>query len=520
MTTMQRQKTALLLLLLLAAAAMMFSPAVGEDEGAPPPQPSAEQMARTMEAMFLSRQGEHGRAADIFSQLGERLQSPDLMREAYRETLVGGDAAKAIHYARRWQAFGGGDPSLRALSRLFLQTGQENIAYQLLKGMMLSGRQSDLQLFQVLRAAPKERAGALGRKLFNDTAEGNLLLARLAMQAADWPTASFAVERGLSHGDRRDELNLLRMQIQQNQNGAAAAMAAAEKYLAMQCPGAEGGCDEQSLLYAYSLFVGGGDWKTALGGGGDSGQAALAAGRFAESAEDLARAQRYYQKVRHRFFHARLGLARVYRDSGQLRKALEVLEEEGEVSEREFVLRETTAADILEKLNGSDEATARIIRARAAVPGNHTLMYQHALLTENGGDVDGAVRILESITRLFPNSAEGWNALGYVLADHNRRLAEAERFIKIALKISPDAANILDSLGWVYYRQGRLEEARQYLLRASQKTDSSEIFAHLGEVHWRLGDYDLAKRAFDSAKQLDPDNRVLLDTLRRLNIAD
>ena len=373
----------------------------------------------------------------------------------------------------------------------------------------------------MLRAAPKERAGALGRKLFNDTAEGNLLLARLAMQAADWPTASFAVERGLSHGDRRDELNLLRMQIQQNQNGAAAAMAAAGKIFGNAMPGR--GRRVRRAIFALRPIL----CLSAAATGKPRWAAAATAGRPRWPPDALPKAPKIWQgrnaiikKLGIVFFTRGWGWRGCIATAANCGKALEVLEEEGEVSEREFVLRETTAADILEKLNGSDEATARIIRARAAVPGNHTLMYQHALLTENGGDVDGAVRILESITRLFPNSAEGWNALGYVLADHNRRLAEAERFIKIALKISPDAANILDSLGWVYYRQGRLEEARQYLLRASQKTDSSEIFAHLGEVHWRLGDYDLAKRAFDSAKQLDPDNRVLLDTLRRLNIAD
>ena len=82
----------------------------------------------------------------------------------------------------------------------------------------------------------------------------------------------------------------------------------------------------------------------------------------------------------------------------------------------------------------------------------------------------------------------------------------------------PDNAAITDSYGWVLYRLGRNEEALVELRRAWGLMKDPEIGAHLGEVLWLLGRRDEARRYFEEAGKLDPDNRSLRRALQKLGL--
>jgi Flp pilus assembly protein TadD len=73
-------------------------------------------------------------------------------------------------------------------------------------------------------------------------------------------------------------------------------------------------------------------------------------------------------------------------------------------------------------------------------------------------------------------------------------------------------------MGWVAYRQGRLDEAEEFLRRAWKLDQNPEIAAHLGEVLWISGKKEEAVKAWRDAQALDGQNAVLLETLERLNI--
>ena len=65
-----------------------------------------------------------------------------------------------------------------------------------------------------------------------------------------------------------------------------------------------------------------------------------------------------------------------------------------------------------------------------------------------------------------PENAGAMNYLGYMLADRDVRLDEAYQLIKKAIDQDPNNGAYLDSLGWVYFRQGKLNEAEGVLVRA------------------------------------------------------
>ena len=114
-----------------------------------------------------------------------------------------------------------------------------------------------------------------------------------------------------------------------------------------------------------------------------------------------------------------------------------------------------------------------------------------------------------------PESAQAYNALGYSYAERNLKLDEARTLIERALSIAPNDYYIVDSLGWVLYRQGDLAGALAQLERAYAARPDPEVAAHLGEVLSALGRVDEARRVLREAQQKFPDSDVLAEALRK-----
>ncbi len=149
-------------------------------------------------------------------------------------------------------------------------------------------------------------------------------------------------------------------------------------------------------------------------------------------------------------------------------------------------------------------------------PDSPELLYDRAMAAEKLDRLDVLEADLRRVIALRPDDAHAYNALGYTLADRTPRLAEAIELLERALKLAPDDAFILDSVGWAQYRAGNLARAQEFLERAYQARPDPEIAAHLGEVLWARGRRDEAGRLWQTSLQSHPQNEVLLETLRRL----
>ena len=122
---------------------------------------------------------------------------------------------------------------------------------------------------------------------------------------------------------------------------------------------------------------------------------------------------------------------------------------------------------------------------------------------------------MRQVISVQPDNAAAINALGYTLADLTDRYDEAEQLINQAYELQPEDASIIDSMGWISYRRGRLEEAEAYLREAWKSMRNAEIAAHLGEVLWMAGQRDEARSLWQLGTQLESDNEVLIDTMQR-----
>ena len=151
----------------------------------------------------------------------------------------------------------------------------------------------------------------------------------------------------------------------------------------------------------------------------------------------------------------------------------------------------------------------------AAYPDDPALLYARALTWERRDDIAHAEADFRRILVAEPDNVNALNALGYTLADRTTRYAEALQLIDRARAAEPDSAAIIDSYGWVLYRLGRTKEALPELRRAYSMQKDPEIASHLGEVLWVMGQKDEARRYFDEARKLDPENRSLQRALRK-----
>ncbi|MGE8216043.1 MAG: tetratricopeptide repeat protein [Stenotrophomonas maltophilia] len=240
----------------------------------------------------------------------------------------------------------------------------------------------------------------------------------------------------------------------------------------------------------------------------------LLLGKIAEYLKRPAEAVDWYHSVPggEELDEARLRAANAQYDAGRPDKAFaEVHAIQSDASVDDEARRDAYLLEAELRLRGDDlpgELDA-LARGLAAYPDESALLYARALAWERRDDVPRAEADLRKILVTEPENVAALNALGYTLADRTQRYQEALELIDRARVAEPDNAAIVDSYGWVLYRLGRNEEALVQLRRAWTLAKDAEIAAHVGEVLWVLGRKDEARRFFDEARKLDPDNRAL-----------
>lgn len=148
---------------------------------------------------------------------------------------------------------------------------------------------------------------------------------------------------------------------------------------------------------------------------------------------------------------------------------------------------------------------------------NAKFYFNYGAAAEQAGLYDKATDLLRKSIALDPeNSAEACNYLGYMWADHNMNLDEAEAMIRRALQSEPNNASYLDSLGWVEFRKGQFDRALDDLLRAAKTAGREDpvVFEHIGDAYLKLNRTREALEAWQKALALDPKNKNLADKIQ------
>jgi tetratricopeptide (TPR) repeat protein len=248
-----------------------------------------------------------------------------------------------------------------------------------------------------------------------------------------------------------------------------------------------------------------------LSTGSQSYEALYFLGTIADRRDEQELALRHYSRVAGGDYAlaAQGRVARIKAEKSGLDAGLRHLEEFGRGQPQRGPDVVGTRAGLASAMDDSARALSILDAGLAQYPDSLDLRMARVFAYERAGDSDDAIRDLRQLLRERPGDATVQNALGYTLADSGRSLDEAEALIAAALAQSPDNAAVLDSMGWVLFRQGRLQEALTYMQRADRLGDDAEIELHLGEVQWALGDREAARATWQQALETYPlDNRL------------
>jgi tetratricopeptide (TPR) repeat protein len=203
-------------------------------------------------------------------------------------------------------------------------------------------------------------------------------------------------------------------------------------------------------------------------------------------------------------------------DLAGARKQLATLQPLDKAEQAQVVLVD---AQLLRDAGKNQEAFKLMQDGVKRFPDNMDFLYDYALMAEKLGKIDVMEKSLRQVIAKVPDNQHAYNALGYSLAERNVRLKEAHELIQKALGMAPNDPFIMDSMGWVQYRMGNLSEAAAHLRKAYALRSDPEIAVHLGEVLWKMGQQEDARKLWREAKAKDPRNDALKSTLTRLRVS-
>lgn len=240
--------------------------------------------------------------------------------------------------------------------------------------------------------------------------------------------------------------------------------------------------------------------------------------RISDYREQYERAVRLYREVRvgsNTLFSQRRASALLAHQLNDVDGAFELLDSFAESSPDNAVDVVALKAQLLVSLDRYDEGLALYDKAIEFRPDSENLILGRAELLLRIGRLDESIAEYRKAVARWPESSISLNALGYTLADRTENFAEAETLIRKALAIDPKSPAIIDSLGWVLYKLGHLEDGLKELRRAYDRMDDPEVAAHIVEVLAELDRHDEALEVLQSAEKNFPDNDLLKNVRER-----
>ena len=177
-----------------------------------------------------------------------------------------------------------------------------------------------------------------------------------------------------------------------------------------------------------------------------------------------------------------------------------------------------SVAGFLRNNNHFQAAVDWLDKALLESPEDTDYLYARALYKEPLGLYEEMIKDFKYLLSLDPENVNIKNALGYTLVDMNQEMAYASQLIEQAYLALPNNASIIDSKGWLAFRQGYFEQAIIYLKKAYNIAPSADVATHIGEVYWTSGDKEKARKFWNQAKKLDANNFLLLTTTKRFGV--
>jgi tetratricopeptide (TPR) repeat protein len=553
-----------LIRLILAAGALSVagSAAFAQTKNIPSGEMNEPMLYEFLLGEIALQRGDFGLAARTFLDLARRTRDPRVARRAVEAANQARLPALALEAARAWQEL---DPAstqaLQVVASLLIANKRPEEALPHLERLLgaegANVESGFMQLNRMLAASPDKAANLrLVRRLaakHPQLAQAQIAIAQACVAANDDECALGAVRRAAALRPDWELAALFEAQIVQRRSPAAAAKVlgdfvarnpnsrearlnyARALVLDKRLPEARKQFEavlaanpgNTEVMYAVGLLafqlkdyeVAEENMKRLLSAGyRDADGVRYVLGQIAEERKLWPDAVQWYERIgegEHQLA-ARMRAANAIAKQGRLDDARSYLKRVAADNPGEEAQLIVAEAQLLREANRNQDAFQLLDEALRKEPDQPELLYDHALTAEKLERFDVLEANLRKLIQVRPDHAHAYNALGYSFAERNLRLPEARKLVERALELAPDDYFIIDSMGWVLYREGDLKGAADQLRRAYSGRPDAEIGAHLGEVLWVMGEREEASRVWQESLKASPDNETLQKTIKRL----
>jgi tetratricopeptide (TPR) repeat protein len=554
--------TTLRLVVAAAACSLAAQGVLAQPKQIPPSELSEPMLYEFLLGEIALQRGDTGLAAQTFLDLAKRTRDPRVARRAVEVANQARMPQLALEAAKTWQEL---DPAsshaLQVVAALLIAEKRVEQALPYLEKLLASSgvnlENGFMQLNRLLVGNPDKAANLrVVRQLASrhpQLAHAHFAIAQAAAAAGDDDAALAAIRRASSLRPEWELAALLEAQIVQKHSPSAAAKVlgdfvarnpdsrearlnyARALVLDKRIPEARAQFEavlaahpgNPEVIYAVGLLafqlkdypVAEDNMKRLLGMKyRDPNAVRYLLGQIAEDQKKWPQAMEWYRDIDagEHALPARMRTANAIAKQGRLDEARAFLKKVAADHPDEQAQLTVAEAQLLREAQRHQDAFQLLSEALQKEPDQPELLYDVALTAEKLERFDLLESHLRKLIQVRPDHAHAYNALGYSLAERNMRLNEARTLIERALEISPDDYFIMDSLGWVLYREGDLKGAAEQLRRAYDGRPDAEIGAHLGEVLWVMGERDEAERVWQESLKSSPENETLQKTIKRL----
>ena len=524
---------------------------------------SSDLLYEFMLSEIAAQRGNGAVAVESSLDLAKTTRDTRLAMRATDLALKFGQPDQAIEALGIWRET---DPSSimarRMLSSVLLRSGKIDQARDefasLLKADGSHSQQNFIQIYQMLATFPDRTAALkLMRELaqpYPRIAEAHWAVAQLAQASGDSELALNEAEQArsqrpewdmavsleavlLQKKDPRKSLDLLRNYLSSHPDAHEMRMqyarelldqkqykAAREQFQYM----ADKNPDNPEFAYAIALISlqlndlnsAETELKQALSKGKtDQSTVQFYLGQLSEAKNNDEEAIAYYRQVKDGDFlvPAQIRTAYLLSKHGKLAEARQILHGIQTSDNQQRAKLAMIEAQLLRDANQFDEAYQVLNQALEKLPDDADLLYETAMMADQTGKPGVFEELMRKLIKIKPDYAQAYNALGYGMLERNERIPEAMMLVEKALQLAPDDASIMDSVGWGYYRSGKLDESVKMLRRAYAGNANPEIAAHLGEVLWIRGDKAEAKKIWQDSLKENPGNAPLQAVIKKFD---
>lgn len=521
-----------------------------------------------MTAELANQRGDTYSAALAYTEAARQQQDPELAKRAVEISLAEGQLDMALNAAKVWGELVPNDPQVsRSIMLLQLSTNQVEEAMPQLRAYIaelqkaeaanpgLGGAAAEKVALEVLQRIPdKAKAYQTGVALFGnnpDNLETQTLLAQLAHSSELHAEAVGHMEQVLRKAPQ-ERFYVLTAQFMEKRDGnLTAAMALIEQQVQAQ-PGwfsarlylarnhTQLGQWEQARqrfaemialqpdnipLYSSQGFVltqlkdypaAEAHFKTYLDKTplADRQNEVLIHATLSDMAaerKDFANAHQWLDTTPNATgnLDVQLKKSALYEKQGNTDMAGQVLARFAPVNEDDAVRLALARSQFAESRKAPNDAVALLESALGTYSDHPDLLYERAMVAERQNDLPNVEKYLKRLIEIRPDNPHGYNALGYTWAENNMRLEEAYALIKKAVELAPNDPFILDSLGWVHFRLGKVDSAESTLKKAFELRPDEEIGLHLMEVLMKSGKKEEARQLGSQLSVRYPDSKAL-----------